>query len=111
MTDVAEAIDAEAVPVTFQPPGTATYDVKGNAVPGALPAAIPAMAAIQPAPGRLLRDLPEGVRSDVGYVGWSRTMVAEAWEILYSGQNYRVVKVWPRPQDGFTKFAMARVQG
>lgn len=82
MTDVAEAIDAEAVPVTFQPPAGATYDAKGNAVPGALPDSVPGAAAIQPVSGRMLQDLPEGLRSEVSMVGWSRTMVAVRWEVV-----------------------------
>ena len=111
MIDVAEAIDGEAVPVTFQPPAGATYDAGGNAVPGALPDVVPGMAAVQPVSGRMLQDLPEGLRAEVVNVGWSRTMVALKWEIIYGGETYRVVHVWPRPMDGFSKFAMKRAQG
>lgn len=111
MTDVAEAIDAEAVPVTFQAPAGATYSPQGRAVPGAAPDPVPGMAAIQPASGRMLQDLPEGLRPEVSMVGWSRTMVALKWEVVYGGETYRVVHTWPRPADGFTKFAMKRAQG
>ena len=111
MTDVAEAIDGEAVPVVFWPPAGATYDARGNAVPEARPAQVAGMAAVQPASGRMLQDLPEGIRGEVSMVGWSRTMVALKWEIIYGGETYRVVHVWPRPMDGFSKFAMARAQG
>lgn len=111
MSDVAEAIDAEAVPVTFKAPAGATYDSRGNAVPGAAPAPVSGMAAVQPASGRMLQDLPEGLRPEVSMVGWSRTMVALKWEVVYGGETYRVVHTWPRPADGFTKFAMKRAQG
>lgn len=111
MSDAAEAIDAEAVPVTFQAPATATYDTKGNAVRAAAPDPVSGMAAVQPASGRLLQDLPEGLRKEVSMVGWSRTMVAVKWEVVYGGETYRVVHTWPRPADGFTKFAMARAEG
>lgn len=111
MSDVAEAIDAEAVPVTFQAPAGATYDTKGNAVRAAAPAPVSGMAAVQPASGRMLQDLPEGLRAEVSMVGWSRTMVAVKWEVVYGGETFRVVHTWPRPADGFTKFAMARAQG
>lgn len=110
MSDVASAIDAEAVPVVFQPPAGATYDSQGNAVFGGVPASVSGMAAIQPVSGRMLQDLPEGLRSEVSMVGWSRTSVALKWEVVYGGETYRVVHVWPRPADGFTKFAMKRVQ-
>lgn len=108
--DVAEAIDGEAVPVTFQLPAGSTYDPRGNAVRAAAPDPVPGAAAIQPASGRMLMDLPEGLRAEVSMVGWSRTMVAVNWEIIYDGENYRVVHTWPRPADGFTKFALKRVQ-
>lgn len=111
MSDVAEAIDDEAVPVVFQAPPGATYDARGNAVRAAAPAPLPGMAAIQPASGRMLQDLPEGLRPEVSMVGWSRTMVALKWEVVYGGETYRVVHTWPRPADGFTKFAMKRAQG
>lgn len=109
--DVAEAIDDEAVPVVFKPlaPGS-TYDPRGNAVKPAAPAPIPGAAAVQPASGRMLQDLPEGLRAEVSMVGWSRTMVALKWEVTYGAENYRVVYVWPRPADGFSKFAMKRVE-
>lgn len=109
MTDVAIAIDAEAVAVTFYPPPAATYDERGNAVFGAAPAPLAGAAAIQPVSGRVLMDLPEGIRLEVSLVGWARTMVAPQWEILYGGEKYRVVHIWPRPMDGFTKFALKRV--
>jgi hypothetical protein len=109
--DVAEAIDDEAVPVTFKPPAGATYTKGGDAVLGAAPAPVPGMAAVQPSSGRMLQDLPEGLRSEVSMVGWSRTMVAVKWEVVYGGETFRVVHVWPRPADGFCKFAMKRVEG
>lgn len=107
--DVAEAIDDEAVPVIFQLPGAATYDPRGNAVKEDSGEQT-GWAAIQPASGRMLQDLPEGLRSEVSMVGWSRTMVAVKWEIIYGAEKYRVVHVWPRPSDGFSKFAMKRVE-
>lgn len=111
MIDVAEAIDDEAVAVTFQPPAGATYTKGGDAVPGARPNAVLGMAAIQPASGRMLQDLPEGLRAEVSMVGWSRTMVALKWEVVYGEDTFRVVHVWPRPADGFCKFAMKRAEG
>lgn len=111
MIDVAIAIDAEAVPVTFQPPPGATYDKKGNAIFVPAPAPASGWATIQPVSGRELQDLPEGLRAEVSMVGWSRTMVALKWEILYGGEVYRVVHLWPRPMDGFSKFALKRAQG
>lgn len=109
--DVAEAIDDEAVPVVFKPPAGATYTKGGDALPGAAPDPVPGMAAVQPSSGRLLQDLPEGLRAEVSMVGWSRTMVALKWEVVYGGNIYRVVHVWERPADGFCKFAMKRAQG
>lgn len=110
MIDVAEAIDAEAVPVTLRTRAVGSYDAAGNGVPGAVTVA-PAMAAIQPVSGRVLLDLPEGIRAEVSLVGWSRSSVADGNEIVYGGETFRVVHTWPRPADGFTKFALKRVEG
>lgn len=108
--DVAEAIDDEAVSVVFKPLVLGSdYDPRGNPVVPEAPGPLPGWAAVQPVNGRMLLDLPEGLRSDVSMVGWSRTMVAEKWEIIYGAETYRIVHVWPRPADGFSKFAMKRV--
>lgn len=103
--DVAEAIDEEAVEVTLSAAAAGSYDAGGNWVAGG-PTSGPIQAAIQPASGRVLQDLPEGLRAEVTLVGWSRSQVALGNEITYSGSNYRVVHVWPRPADGFYKFAL-----
>lgn len=103
--DVAAAIDAEAVAVTRRTRGTATYDSGGNAVPGAA-SDTSIQAALQPMSGKRLLDLPEGLRAEASLLGWSRASVAVSDEIIYGGATYRVLHVWPRPADGFTKFAL-----
>lgn len=110
MIDVAWAIDAEAVPVTLRTFAGGTYDAAGNGIPGA-PSDAPAMAAVQPVSGRMLQDLPEGIRTEVSHVGWTRSSVDVGNEIVYGGETYRVAHVWPRPMDGFNKFALKRAQG
>ena len=107
MIDVGQAIDEEAVTVTLKAAAPGTYDAGGNYVPGALPDPLPEIqAAIQPVSGSSLRDLPEGIREDVSLVGWTRSSVAVQNEIIYGGSTYRIAFVWPRPVDGFNKFAM-----
>lgn len=109
--DVAEAIDAESVPALLRPKADAGYNPRtGKAQTGVQPADIPIMAAIQPASGRALQDLPEGLRAEVSYIVWSRTTVALKDELIYLGAAYRIVHVWPRPQDGFNRFAIKRVE-
>ena len=108
--DVAEAIDAEAVAVTFQAPAEATYDDGGNAVFGPAPATSPGLAVLQPVSGRALMDLPEGLRSEASLLGWTRVEVALGWKVIYGGETFRVIHTWSRPMDGFTKFAVARTK-
>lgn len=109
MSDVAEAIDEEAVPVTLLrvAQAGAAYDARGNAIAAAAVSPTTILAAMQPAEGRLLRDLPEGVRNDVAFLGWSREEVAVGAVIGYRDHTLKVIQVWPRPEDGFTKFAMS----
>lgn len=112
MIDVAVAIDAESVGATLYQAQPAAYDARGNAIKPA-PVSSSIRIAIQPAGGRLLRDLPEGIREEVSAVGWSRTPVLDGNEILHVARGvsrrYRVVHLWDRPMDGFNKFALKRI--
>lgn len=106
MMDVAEAIDEEGTTVTFRTFAPDTYN-HGKLVPGAAtPGSLWAM--IQPASGRTMSDVPEGLRVEVAYVGWSRTAVAVDNEIDYGGETYRVGWVKPWPMGNYTKFAMMK---
>lgn len=108
MIDVAEAIDDEAELVTWTRYAAGTTDGKGNYIKGAA-TTLDIAAAIQPSSGRQMKDLPEGLIKEVAYVGWSRSTVAVNHEIGYGGENFRVVWAWPRPKDGFTKFALRKI--
>lgn len=105
--DVALAIDAEAEDVTWRPRGADIFDARGNGVPG-VRADVPGRAAIQPTNGRNIQDLPEGVREEAMYVGWTRSTVAVDDHIVYRGDTYRVIAAKPRPMDGFTRIALGR---
>jgi hypothetical protein len=108
MSDIALAIDAEAVTMTHKTRDADSYNTSGNAVLGAANPDVDIQAAVQPVSGRVLQDLPEGVRSQVNYVLWTRASVNEGDTIGYNGQDYRVLHVWPRPIDGFRKAAIGR---
>lgn len=105
--DVAMAIDAEAEGIVWRPKGADTFDDRGNGVPG-VRADVQARAAIQPATGNNIKDLPEGVREEAVYVGWTRSSVAVEDHIVYRGATYRVIATRPRPMDGFTRIALGR---
>lgn len=108
MIDVAIAIDAESVEVTWRNRSGGSYDSRGNAT-GASWTDTQIRAAIQPVSGRELQDLPEGVRSKVTLVAWTRSEVAENDQIIYLGDAYRVYAARPRPMDGFTRIALGKV--
>lgn len=108
MIDVAIAIDGEAVNVSRTTRGAGGYDADGNGVPGA-PATTTIRAAIQPASGNQLMDLPEGMRTEARWLLWSRSEVKEDDEIGASGINYRVMYVWPRAEGGFFRAALGRL--
>lgn len=107
MIDVAEAIDAESVDMTLtRRPGS--Y-VNGFWVEGA-PVVTPIRAAIQPVSGRQLQDMPEGVRSIVSHVIWTRSIVTLNDRItLQNGEVNRVIHVWPRPEGGFHRAAIGKL--
>lgn len=105
--DVAFAIDAESEPVVWRARGVDSYDDRGNGVSGPR-ADVTIRAAIQPVTGTNSKDLPEGVREEALYVGWTRSQVADEDHIVYRGATYRVLATRPRPMDGFTRIALGR---
>lgn len=108
MMDIAEAIDGEAVSITRIRRSAGAYNADGEFVPGAADA-LSILAALQPARGRQLMDMPEGLRAEAGYLLWSRSDLALDDEIVASGARYRVLFVWPRPDGGFYRAAMGLV--
>lgn len=108
MTGVAIAIDMLAVNVSRTTRGPGGYDADGKGVPGA-PTTATIRAAIQPASGNQLMDLPEGMRTEARWLLWSRSEVKEDDEIGASGISYRVMYVWPRAEGGFFRAAMGRL--
>lgn len=111
MIDVALAIDAESQTVYLRK-YTTDYDPDtGKAIVAS--AGVPAIrAAIQPASGRQLADLPEGVREEAKYLMWTRTEVENGDHVAIRRSGilvdvYRIVYVWPRrPIDQFTRAAL-----
>lgn len=107
--DVAIAIDAEAIDLTLKRNGPATFDLDGNYVfPGATTTTIRGM--VQPASGRRLMDLPEGIRYEAQFLLWSRSEIRADDVVTHAGSNYRVMYIWPRLADGFTRAAMGLVK-
>jgi hypothetical protein len=105
MIDVAVAIDAFATSIVLKSNADGSYDDNGNWVAGDMtPTTI--SATIQPAKGRQLEDLPEGIRSEAGWLVWSRHMLETDQVIEHQSRNYRVLHVWPRDLGGFTRAAL-----
>ena len=97
------AIMAEAVPVTHEVQ-TGSY-VAGKWVKGT-PVTTAIMATVQPASGRQLMDMPEGIRTEAKYVAWTGTALVVDDIVIYAGSRYRVIYTWPRPADSFTRAAL-----
>ncbi len=104
MMDVAIAIDGEAVDVSLKRSAEGSYDGDGNWVAGAATTST-IRAAIQPASGRKLDDLPDGIRNEARWLVWSRSEVRLDDEIGHNGSRYRIVYVWPRAEGGFWRAA------
>lgn len=108
MIDVAVAIDGEARDVQRVPVTSAggTYNAGGKWVAtAATPVTI--SAAIFPANGRQLMDMPEGIRTEAGWIAWSRVDILEGDQIVDGSSRYRVLYRWPRQfEGGFTRVAL-----
>ncbi|KQV83240.1 hypothetical protein [Rhizobium sp. Root1220] len=107
MIDVAIAIDGEAVNVLLTTKATGSYNADGDFVPGA-PTTSTIRAAIQPVKGNQLLDMPEGIRTEAGWMIWTRSAVAVDNQITSGGILYRVLFVWPRMEGGFYRAALGR---
>lgn len=105
MTGAVSAIDRRARPVTLTRPGEGYYDSVGDYEAGVATVST-IRAVVQPAGGRELMDLPEGVREEAQYLIWSRTDLTKDDIITYRAEDFRVVHVWPRHEGGFTRAAM-----
>ena len=100
MPDVAHAIDTYAETVTHQARETGAYATTGRATEGlAEPASL--QAAVFPADGDTLKDLPEGERSEVSLTMFSRSAVSKDDRITRFGTHYRVLKVADWRQGAF----------
>ena len=104
MIDVAIAIDGEAVNVSLTRRAAGANDDDGNWVPGA-PTTSTIRAAIQPASGRQLEDLPDGIRNEARWLVWSRAEIRLDDEITHAGSRYRIMHVWPRADGSFWRAA------
>lgn len=108
MIDVAIAIDGEARNVTLTTRAAGAHNADGDFVPGSATSTT-IRAAIFPASGNQLRDMPDGIRTEAGWVCWSRSALAVDNQITADGIAYRILFAWPRPEGGFHRAALGRV--
>jgi hypothetical protein len=108
MMDVAIAIDGEARNVTLTTRAAGRYNDDGDFIPASAVSST-IRAAILPASGNRLMDVPEGIRTEAGWLLWSRTAVKVNDEITDGTVIYRVLFGWDRsPEGGFYRAALGR---
>lgn len=107
-SDVAAAIDAEAVPVTLKTRAAGSYNADGDWVAGTVQTAT-VSAAVQPAQGVRLQDLPEGIRTEAEYFIWTRAAVKIDDVVTYDGNEHRVIWAKRRPDGGYTRAVLGRL--
>lgn len=105
----ANAVDRRAWAVTRTTETAGSYNDDGEWVPGSS-VSTTIKAVVQPVKGNQLMDLPEGIRTEAGWIAWSRADIAVDDRIANNGVTYRVLFVWPRDQDGdFYRAALGKV--
>ena len=104
-----EAILGEAITVGWSRHAGGSYSPDGQWVKG-VKTSSDILAAVQPAQGRALQDLEEGIRDKAEYFLWSQQSLATDDVITYGGNDYRVLKTWPRPQDNFVRAVMGQIE-
>ncbi|EYR81388.1 hypothetical protein [Shinella sp. DD12] len=108
MIDVAIAIDGESVNVTRTRLVGGEHNADGDWIEGA-PVAATIRAAIQPVKGNQLMDMPEGIRTEAGWMCWSRSEILVNDTITAAGISYRTLFTWPRIEGGFYRAALGRL--
>ena len=107
MIDVAIAIDGESVSVSRTTRAAGAYTDTGDWVDGAATTK-GIRATIQPVKGNQLMDMPEGIRTEAGWMCWSRSEIAVDDVITSKAITYRVLFVWPRDEGVFYRAALGR---
>lgn len=104
------AIDRRAWAVTRKRAGSGgAYNNNGEWVPAA-DVTTTIKAVVQPVKGNQLMDMPEGIRTEAGWIAWSRSEIAVDDRIVNGGVTYRVLFSWPRTSDGdFYRAALGKV--
>ncbi len=109
MIDVAIAIDAEAVSMNRTRRTDGGYNDDGEAIPGTS-ATETIRATIQPVKGNQLMDMPEGIRTEAGWMCWSRSSLMVDDVITHKTVTYRVLFDWPRDEGVFYRAALGRTK-
>lgn len=105
MIDLGFVIDGEAVNVSLTREGAGGHwNDDGDWVPGTTSSST-IRAAIQPASGRQLEDLPDGIRNEARWLVWSRTELRLEDKITHAGATYKIIHLWPRADGGFWRAA------
>lgn len=104
------AILAEAVEIKVEQLGDkGFYDNKGNWIAGKSEP-LTVKATVQPMSGSDLKDVPEGVRSEVNRCVWTTYSLQNDQTLVYKDETHRVLHIWERRQDNFTKAAIGKVK-
>lgn len=113
MIDVAHAIDAEAISITWRRRMPGSYDDDGEAVDGSEQVRS-IRAAVQPMSleryGSVLKDVIEGARTEALWMVWTREDIGLDDVLIIGGIPYRVMFTWPRHDGGYVRAAVGRVR-
>ena len=103
---LADIVLEEAVPISLRRKSGGGYDVNGEWT-GEVETVSTIQATIQPVTNaNALLSLPEGEREDVRYFLWTTEALALDDVVTYGGDDYRISRLWVRPEGGFTKAAV-----
>ena len=105
----ANAIDRRAWSVARTRASEGAYNDDGEWVPGSTTSTT-IKAVVQPVKGNQLMDMPEGIRTEAGWIIWSRSELVVDDRVTDAGIAYRVLFAWPRTRDGdFYRAALGRL--
>lgn len=95
--------------LTLKTHGASSYDINGNAIADVVSQS-PIRGSIQPAKGRDLMDMPEGVRNEASHVLSTTTQVQNDQFIVDGVNEYRIVYVMPSALGHYTRAGLGLIK-
>ena len=107
--NLSNTVNYFASPLTYRTYAAGSYDASGNWTKGTASESTITMMVV-PATGRELKDVPEGIREEVLYAGYTSSTITKDSEVDYNSETFRVIYIFPWLVGAFHKVMLGKVK-